>query len=70
MEEKACDLGGHLTTLAAASLIIRQMLVYAEQRWKETVSSDSSGLMNQTVPEAGFAFGVSSYVRQSSLFII
>lgn len=49
MEEKVCNLGGHLTTLIATSLII--WLLAAEGRAvieRNGVHSDLSRLMNQT----------------------
>lgn len=69
MEEKACNLGGHLTTLTATSLILWQMLQKAEME-RNRVPTDLSGLLKQTTSETGFAFSFSSYVRQQSLLII
>lgn len=48
MEEEACSLGVHLTSLTATSLIIWRMMQKAEWRWEETESPrDLHKLMNK-----------------------
>ena len=68
MEEKVCNLDGHLTAFTATSLIW-QTLQKAEME-RNRVCCDLSGLSKQTTPEADFVFSFPSYVRQQSIFII
>lgn len=65
MGEKACNLSSHLTILNSNRPY--RMADAAEDREameRNRVPNDLNGLMNQTIPEAVFAFGFSSYIRQ------